>query len=306
MKKGYLLVATGAACWGTLGAISTVLFQEGLPPLTVANFRVLLTTLIIGTYLLVFRRQDLVLKGSNLFLLAGAGLISVCLFNLAYINAINMTTIVTAVILLYTAPVFVTIFSRLLFNEPITLQKSLALILTLAGCSLVVEAYDITNLKLNATGLLVGLGAGLTYGLYSIFGKKALNDLSPWTTVFYSFAFGALFISLWGQPWNHIAIFQQPKIAGFLFLLAILPTVLAYALYTTGLKHIETSKAAIVATVEPVVAVILAAVLFKESLNLWQMIGILLVISSVVLIQSPSQSTSYNIKQRQHKTNHGG
>lgn len=287
MKKGYLLVAAGAACWGTLGAITTVLFQQGLAPLTVANFRILLTALILGGYLVIFRRKELVLKGSNWILLAGAGLISVCLFNLAYINAIDMTTIVTAVILLYTAPVFVTIISRLLFKEPITLQKLLALILTLVGCCLVVEAYDVTKLKLNATGLLMGLAAGFTYGLYSIFSKKALKDFSPWTTIFYSFVFGTIFISLWGQPWKHIYVFQQPDTAGLLLLLAILPTVLAYILYTSGLQYVETSKAAIIATIEPVVAVILAAAIFKESLNLWQGLGILLVIVSVVLIQIP-------------------
>lgn len=297
MKKSYLLVAAGAACWGTLGAITTVLFQQGLAPLTVANFRILLTAVIIGIYLLLFRRQDLILKKGNWPLLAGAGLVSVCLFNLAYINAINLTTIVTAVMLLYTAPVFVTIVSRILFKEPVTLQKTIALALTLLGCCLVVEAYDITKLKLNVVGLLVGLGAGFTYGMYSIFSKKALNELSPWTTVFYSFAFGTVFISFWGQPWKHMALFQQPKIAGFVFLLALLPTVLAYALYTTGLQRVETSKAAIIATVEPVVAVLLAALLFNESLALGQSLGILMVLSSVVLIQSPLKPAKSNTDQ---------
>ncbi|MEG6616224.1 EamA family transporter [Peptococcaceae bacterium 1198_IL3148] len=294
MKKGYLLVALGASCWGTLGAISTVLFNHGLSPVTVANYRVLLTTLIFGGYLLLFRRHDFKVKKQDLPLLVCIGLVSVCLFNLAYNSAIDMTSIVTAVILLYTAPIFVTIISRFIFNEKVTTQKTVALVLTLIGCALVSQAYDLNNLKLNSIGIVAGLGAGLTYGLYSIFSKKALVTCSPWTITFYSFAFGSLFLSLYGKPWQSLYIFNDVTIATFLWLIALIPTVAAYTLYTTGLQFVETSKASIIATMEPVVAVILAAFIFHEQINAIQLLGILLVIGSVILIQLPMGRRSLN------------
>ncbi len=285
MKKGYILVALGASCWGTLGAISTVLFNLGLSSVTVANYRVLITTLILGLYLLLFRRQELTVNAKQLPLFIAAGLISVCIFNLSYLTAVNLTTIVTAVILLYTAPFFVTVISRFVFNEAITVQKALALVMTLTGCVLVAEAYNIEQIKLNLLGLLAGLAAGLSYGLYSIFSKKALDNCSPWTTVFYSFAFGAIFLSLFGHPWKTVDMLQDPKVAGFALLIALVPTVLAYIFYTSGLQLVESSKAAIIATMEPVVAVLLAAIVFHEQITLLQGFGILLVIGSVILVQ---------------------
>ena len=285
MKKGYFLVALGASCWGTLGAIGTVLFNQGLSSIAVANYRVLFATVIIGLYLLLFRRQDLTVSKKQLPLFIAAGFISVFIFNFSYLTAINLTTIVTAVIMLYTAPTFVTVISKFAFNEPITLQKAAALILTLVGCALVVEAYDFTQIKLNFPGLLAGLSSGLTYGLYSIFGKKALDNCSPWTTVFYSFVFGSIFLSIFGRPWETFAALQNTTTASFILLIAVLPTVVAYGFYTTGLKYIESSKASIIATVEPVVAVILAAAVFHENISLLQGLGILLVIGSIILIQ---------------------
>lgn len=287
MNKGYILVALGAACWGTLGAIGKVLFEQGLSSLTVANYRIMLTFMIIGLFLAIFHRAALTINKKDLPLFALMGFISVCMFNIAYLTSIDLTTIVTAVILLYTAPVFVTVISRFVFKEPITLQKTVALILTLVGCFLVVEAYNINNLKLNYYGLIAGLCAGLTYGLYSIFGKKALGSYSSWTTVFYSFGFGTLFISMFGRPWETVHLLQNSTVAFFLILIAVIPTVIAYALFTTGLKQVETSKASIVATVEPVVAVLLAATLFHEHISSIQGLGILMVLSSVILIQLP-------------------
>ncbi|MBO8137198.1 MAG: EamA family transporter [Desulfotomaculum sp.] len=287
MKKGYMLIAAGAACWGSVGIFSTFLFQQGVPAITVANYRILLTTLIIGLYLIIFQRHLLQIAAKDLPFFAAAGLISVCLFNFTYITAINLTTIVTAVILLYTAPIFVTIFSRIIFKEKITKQKITALIFTLIGCSLVVEAYNLENIRINLTGLLAGLGAGLTYGLYSILGKKALATYSSWTTVFYSFIFGSLLLSCFGHPWEQVDLLKNSYTARLMLLNALIPTVFAYGLYTSGLKYVESSKASIIATVEPVVAVLLAALIFHEHISIFQLIGILLVLGSVVLIQMP-------------------
>ncbi|MBM7856020.1 drug/metabolite transporter (DMT)-like permease [Desulfohalotomaculum tongense] len=301
MKKGYIMIAAGAACWGSLGAFSTVLFEQGLSSLTVANFRVLLTTLIMGLYLAIFHRHLLQVAKKDLSFFAAAGFISVCIFNFTYITAISLTNIVTAVILLYTAPVFVTILSRFIFKEQVTPQKTLALLLTLIGCALVVEAYDLSSLKLNFKGILTGLSAGFTYGLYSIFSKKALETYSPWTTVFYSFVFGSLFISLFGRPWEKISLVGSFNTGIYLLLIALIPTVLAYTLYTAGLKYVESSKASIIATVEPVVAVILAAFIFHAQISIFQFAGILLVLGSVILIQIPTAGSSkkQEIKQNQ-------
>lgn len=217
----------------------------------------------------------------------GTGILSISFFNWCYFTAIKETTLSVAVILLYTGPAFVVILSRLCFREPFTTQKILALLLTLAGAVLVVELIPFTANGISMYGILVGLGAGFGYALYSIFGKSALKKYSALTILFYTFLMASIAMLPFSglhQP-EMIKIILEPANVMWITGLGFFPTVLAYLLYTTGLSKIEAGKASITAMMEPVAASLLGIVLFGEILTLLQVSGILLVLFSVLLIQ---------------------
>ncbi|MBC8448115.1 MAG: DMT family transporter, partial [Chloroflexi bacterium] len=117
------------------------------------------------------------------------------------------------------------------------------------------------------------MGSGVTYGLYGIFGRRALERYSFWTVITYAFAAGALFLLATQSLGNIGSAFAQPGTALWLVVLALLPSVVGYALYTFGLRFLEATVAAILATIEPVMATLWAALFLGESLTWPQIVG---------------------------------
>jgi drug/metabolite transporter (DMT)-like permease len=217
----------------------------------------------------------------DLPLLAVYGVVSVAGFMTVYFTAIALTTVATAAILLYTAPAWVVILARVVFGEPMTPTKTTAVVLSFCGCALVIGAVGPGAVRLPPAGLLAGLGAGLTYGLYSIFGKTALRRLSPLTTVVYTLGFGALFLAIISRG---LPAVPQEGVLPLVYLM-VFPTALAYLAYIAGLRWIEAGRASVVATLEPVVAALSGALLLREPFGPFQWIGAALVLTGVLLVQ---------------------
>lgn len=283
---GYLYIMIAAALWGTIGVVVKTLISMGFTTISIVIYRIAVSFLILFIIIFLYDRSLIKVKKEHLVYFVLYGLISVSIFNIVYINAIDLTTVTTAVILLYTSPVFVLLISRVLFNEKIDFVKFLCAVFTFIGCFLVVKGYNIESLKLNFKGIILGILSGLTYGLYSIFGKYCLKDYKPYTVSLYSLGFGSLFLSLYLILTGTKIVFIPKLIPNIVLLYIILfPTLLSYVFYTKGLKLIEAGKASIVATVEPVVSSLLAVFVLGESLEFIQVLGIVMVLMAVVLIQ---------------------
>ncbi|WP_308447207.1 DMT family transporter [Alkalihalobacterium chitinilyticum] len=288
IRWAYLAIAAGAALWGTIGLFVQELYSLGLTPLQVVTLRVSCAVSFLLIYSLFVNRQWLrvQLKDSPLFI--GTGIISIVFFNWCFFVAIQETSISVAAILLYTAPAFVLILSRFLFKELLTARKVLSLILTLFGCILVVELLPNGSMTMTTVGIIAGLGSGLFYGLYSIFGKFALRKYHPMTVTIYTFLFAALFTLPVSQVWTWIGHLNDVKLWIYAGSLGLFPTVLAFIFYTKGLKQVEAGKASIVATLEPVVAAFIGMIFYSEILTLWQYLGVVCVIFSVIIVQNIS------------------
>jgi drug/metabolite transporter (DMT)-like permease len=279
---GPILVAAAGALWGTIGVAAKGAFRYDISPSDIALWRAGGAFLVLLVAALFARRDAFRIAVRDLPLFAGYGLIGVAVFMTVYLTAIHLSTVATAAMLLYTAPAWVTVLARLLFREPLGRRKVAAVLLTVAGSALVVRAYDAAALRLNLAGVLAGLAAGLTYALYSIFGKHTLRRYDPFATVLFALGFGAGFLLLALRRWP--ALPSAAALPVVLFLVLV-PTVLAYLLYTGGLRMMEAGRASIVATVEPVVAALLGLTLLGERLDGLQWVGGGLVLAAVALIQ---------------------
>lgn len=284
--KGYLLAATAAVLWSAMGPLGKWLYTYGVDPLAVVTLR---ATIAFGTLALALAVVDqglLRVAGRDLPFFAVYGLVGVACNYACYFYALRWTTVATAVLLLYTYPALVTLFSAFFLGERLTGAKAIALFLTFAGCALVVQAYDLGALRWNQRGVLFGLGAGASAAAYSLLGKRALVRYSSWTVACYAFGFGALFLALF------LAGVRSPQaflLAGYpatawalLLALAWFPTLLAYGLFMASMEHIEASRASITATLEPVVASALAYWLLGEGLTWPQVVGAGLVLGGVL------------------------
>ena len=223
------------------------------------------------------------MKKADLPLFAANGLASILFFTACYAAAIRETKIATAAALLYTAPAIVLLLSALLFSEKLTPRKIACVLLSVLGCALV-SGLGSGGARLTFRGLLLGLGAGLGYALYSIFSRLIQQrGYSTYTNVCYTFSTAAAaYLAIALGNGSAAEIVRLPGAALLSVLCGLLTGLLAYLLYTAGLRELEPSRAAQLATIEPVVAALLGALLFRQSLSAAEVIGIALVVAAVV------------------------
>lgn len=282
-SRGYLYVALAACLWATLGLFFRTLHDQfGVSALTVAFLRASVAAIALVMFALTAHRDALKISLHDIPFFAFYGLCGVAAFYFFYIQAVIQTSVTTAVVLLYTAPTFVSIMAWRFWSEAMTARKVIAIALAFVGCALIARAYDFGGLQLNGVGLLLGLGAGLTYALYTIFSKFALAKHSSLNALIYALLFGALFLAPLqsGEEFNRLV--QQPLAWVFVLGLAIGPTLGALALYNAGLARVPASNASLVATLEPLIASVLAFIVLGERFEIAQMIGGAMVVGAAV------------------------
>jgi drug/metabolite transporter, DME family len=287
--EAYGMIALAAAMWGGLGVIAKWLYADGMDPWALIFFRTSLGALAFGVVLLLGDRSWLRVRREDLPFLALYGLISTSAFYALYLFTISMTSVAVAAVLLYTAPSMAAVMARFAFGETITRPKIAALTLSFGGCILVAGLQSDSPV-VSPLGIAMGLGSAITYASFGIMGKHARQRYNPWTINFYCMAFATLF--LLPVPWFP-GVSMGPYSVRVWLLLAVLtlgPTLLSRALYVSAVKHVEASRAAIVATVEPVAAAVFALVLLGEMLSTSQLVGGFLVLAGSVMAQRPGRN----------------
>jgi drug/metabolite transporter, DME family len=283
---GVLAVVAAASIWGTLGLFAKILYAQGVSFESLVAVRASVGWGAVMIFVLTTgKAKRLRVSGGDLAFLAPLGLVGIGCFYLLYFFTVRESTVGTAAILLYSSPAFVVVLARLFLNEALSAAKVLALFLTAGGVFLVAGAYDPSNLEVTPTVLLTGLLSGLTYGLYSIFGRPVTGHLGPSVILSYALFFGSLLLVVAALPTLDTLAGLPTSSYALLFMLAVVHTTLGFALYTFGLGRLGAGRAAIVATVEPVVAGALGAALLAEALTVPKLAGALLVISGAALAQ---------------------
>ena len=283
---GVLAVAAAASIWGTLGIFAKMLYAEGVSFEALVAFRATVGWMAVLAFLLITGgARRLKVPGWDLAFLVPLGVIGIGAFYLLYFYTVQESTVGTAAILLYSSPAFVVVLARLFLGEALGTVKVVALLLTTFGIFLVVGAYAPASLEVSPTVLATGLLSGLTYGLYSIFGRPVAGRLSPPVILSYALFFGASLLVIAALPTLGTLAGLSFGSYALLAMLAVVHTTLAFALYTFGLGRLGAGRAAIVATVEPVVAGTLGTVLLGEDLTVPKAVGGVLVISGAALAQ---------------------
>lgn len=292
LGKAYAKIITAAALWGCIGVFLKLLTAAGFTSMEGVAIRALAACVIYGGFLAFTNPEALKICPKDWYYFFGTGVCSLLFFNWCYFSAISRSSMSVAAVLLYTAPVFVTLMSALFFRETITPVKLLALAVTFAGCALVTGLFPLGQEAVSPSTILFGLGSGFGYALYSIFSKFALNKYSPATISFYSFLFCAVFsLPLSGLQQDLAGFGCWQAWAGALGI-GVLCCAVPYVLYTDGLRQAEPGRAAILATIEPFVAAALGILLYREEVTVYKLLGMAAILGSVLLInrQNPAKS----------------
>lgn len=286
-KKGYLgdiLIIIAGLFWGSMGIFVRHLNDLGFSSIQVACLRLTTAGILFALILLIKDRKGFKIALRDIPLFLALGLVSILFFTCCYFTAIRLMTMSTAAILLYTSPIWVMVLAIIFLKEKFTIQKLIALILAFAGCVLVSGFGG----KVTVVGILVGLGSGLGYGLYSIFGTFALKKYSPYTVTCYTFLIAGLGSIFVADPVDLVSkissIENKPALFGFVLLTAVVTAVIPFLLYTLGLNMTTAGKAAVLATVEPAAATLFGFFVMKETVGPVAIAGILLVFAAIIVL----------------------
>ncbi|MCM1158883.1 MAG: DMT family transporter [Bacteroidales bacterium] len=302
-KSAPFFVLLAGILWGTMGIYVRKLNALGFTTIEIVAVRSVVTAVLLLPVLFFYDRKMLRIRLKDIWCFVGTGILSIVFFNYCYFKAITMTSLSVAAVLLYTAPAIVMVLSALLFQEKITGVKLISLAATFAGCVLVTGLAE-GGETVSAAGILVGLGAGFGYALYSVFSRYAIErGYHSLTISFYTFVFasaGALPLAdvkiIYGACTRNIGIL------GFYLVFALVSTVAPYILYTLGLAALENSKASIIASIEPVTATVLGIVLFGEKMTVTHFAGVVLVLGAIVLCNIHFRKMNFLIKMnKNHK-----
>ncbi len=286
MKKYFphLCVLASGVLWGLIGIFNRRLTAAGFSVASIVLIRNLGSMLVLGALFVLKDPKIFRIRAKHIPIFLGTGVVSVLFFTLCYFSCQRLCSLAVAAVLLYTSPAFVVIFSAILWKDKITKRKLLALLLAFLGCTFVTGLWS-GDAAVTAWGALLGVASGLFYGLYSIFGRYALAHYKPFTVTFYTFLFAGLGALTVLRPAELAAGFAQPGMVWVAAGLIVVCTVAPYLLYTFGLAGMDSGKAAILASVEPVTAAIVGVLAFGEPMSVMVLLGLVCILACVYILK---------------------
>ena len=296
-RLGYAMVATAATLFAVNGSVSKVVLDSGLSSLELAQIRATCAALGFLAFLLVFARSRLRVGRRELLFLLVFGLIGVAFVQWLYFVAIHNLPVGVALLIEFTAPLFVALFARFVYKERIRRRIWVAVALCLAGLTLVVELW--TGVAFSTVGVSAAFGGALALTVYLLMAERERRHRDPASLSFYGFLFAALLWAvvqpLWEFPWEvlddsvslqgNLSEYSAPVwvLVGFVI---VVGTMITFSLLTGALRHLSATRASIVATLEPVVATVIAWLWLGEALGAAQLVGGAIVLAGIFLAQS--------------------
>ena len=261
-----------------------------IDPLILSQSRTTFSFLVLLLALLVLRgRRRLALPRADVFRMFSVGVLGVAVSNYFYYLAIQRTNVATAIILQYTAPVWILAYTVARGLQKPTLQRVLATVVALTGIALVVGVFGSGGLRLDPSGVIMALIASFSFAFYNLAGHSILARYDRWIVLLYVILGASLFWILVNPPWKIEAAHYGFSQWLFLFVFSIISVLGPFAFYFAGLQHLEPTRAVIVSCLEPVFSIAIAALLLGERLHSLQSFGIVLVLAAIIVVQLPGK-----------------
>jgi DME family drug/metabolite transporter len=297
--RGYLAIAGAAFLWGASAALGRAVFTgrllggaglKPLDPLILAQARVTFSVLVFAPLFAATRGpRPLLVSRRDIVGFVLLGVLGLAGSNYAYYLAIEKTTVATAIILQYTAPVWVLQYMVARGFQRATLRRSLAVAAAVAGCALAIGVGGPAHIRFNLVGVVAAFGAAFAFAFYNVFGHGLLRRHDRWTTLTYAFGAAAIFWLILNPPWKIASAHYSAGQWVFLLVFALVSALAPFALYFTGLQYLDATRAIVTSCLEPVFAILFAALFVGEGIHALQVVGIVLVIVATVVVQIPEK-----------------
>jgi drug/metabolite transporter (DMT)-like permease len=283
--RGYLLVAAGAAMFALGGNLARYLLDDGVSALRLSQLRSAGSLLLLAAWL-AWRRRDLLrVRRDDVASLTFLGICGLALVHATYYEAIARLEIGVALVIQYMAPLLLLVWLRVVHGRRIAASLWGAVALSIAGCALVVRAYDPGSL--DGVGVLAAFAAAVTFSVYMVASERSGQRYQSVTTLVWAFGFASLFWAI-VQPWWIFPFHELGSLRNALIALGVIVvgTLLPFICVVAALRHLPAPRVAVAATLEPVLAALFAWFLHDERLAAVQIAGGALVLTAVVWVQS--------------------
>jgi drug/metabolite transporter (DMT)-like permease len=217
------------------------------------------------------------------------GILGVAASNYLYYLAIQRTNVATAIILQYTAPILVLVYTVARGLQKATIQRVVAVALAVTGIALLIGIFGSGGFRLDAIGVLAALGAAFSFAFYNVGGHSILARYDRWTVLLYVILSASLFWIVVNPPWKVVAAHYSGSQWLFLLMFSLISVLAPFSLYFAGLQHLEPTRAIVVSCLEPVFSIVIAAVTLGEVMKPLQTVGIVLVLVAIVVVQLPDR-----------------
>jgi drug/metabolite transporter, DME family len=296
--KGYLFIAAAALFWGVSATLGRAAFTGRLlpahqlnpiEPLILAQSRTTISVLVLVPLLLMMRGPrvfKMAWRDVGLCLLLGVAGMAVS--NYSYYLAIQKTNVATAIILQYTAPVWVLLYMVLRGLQRATVRRVSSVALAVFGCALAIGVFS-GQVKINTVGVIAAQIAAVSFAFYNILGARLVKQYDRWVVLAYVLAGAALFWQFLNPVWKVVAAHYSGAQWIFMCVFAITSILLPFSAYVGGLQFLDATRAIVTSCLEPVFSVAIAAVFLGELVGPLQVMGMAIVLASTILVQMPDR-----------------
>jgi DME family drug/metabolite transporter len=299
--RGYLFIGTAALLWGISATLGRAAFTGHLlpggaslgaiDPLILSQSRASLSLAVLLPILLVRRgAAALRVPGRDLLKFLILGIFGIAASNYLYYLAIQRTNVATAIILQYTAPVWVLLYTVVRGSQRPSLRRTAAVGLAVVGCALAVGLVGAGGFRMDTIGVTAALLAAFSFAFYNVGGHEVLARYDRWKVLFWVLVATATFWLFVNPPWKIIAAHYGRQQWGFMLLFSLVSVLGPFSCYFAGLQHLEPTRAIVASCLEPVFSIVLTALFLGELVKTMQTVGIALVLVAIVLIQLPERA----------------
>lgn len=309
--RGYLFIGTAAFLWGVSATLGRAAFTGHLPaflgssvnsslaaslrdidPLILSQSRATLSLFVLLPILLARREaRTLLVPGRDLLRFFWLGIFGIAASNFLYYLAIQRTNVATAIILQYTAPVWVLFYTAIRESKRPSARKVVAVALSVAGCALAVGLIGSGGFRMDAFGVGAALLASCCFAFYNIGGHSVLARYDRWKVLLWVLVAASIFWIVVNPPWKIIAAHYVPAQWAFMFVFSLVSVLGPFSCYFAGLQHLEPTRAVVASCLEPAFSIVITAIVLGELVRPIQTVGIVLVLVAIVVIQLPERET---------------
>lgn len=298
--RGYLYIAAATFLWGVAASLGRAAFTgrllpggqalQPIDPLILSQSRTTFSLIVLLPALLFrwgWKRLQLpAIDAGKVFLL---GIFGVAASNYFYYLAIQRTNVATAIILQYTAPVWVLLYMVLRGLQKATAPRVAAVALAVTGSAMVIGVIGPGTLRLDTLGVTAALLAAFSFAIYNVGGHSILARYDRWIVLLWTLVAASAFWLVVNPPWKVAAAHYAGAQWWFLLVFSLVSVLGPFSLYFAGLQHLEPTRAIVASCLEPVFSIVIAAIALGEVMKPLQTVGIVIVLAAIVVVQMPDR-----------------